>query len=154
MRLPKSIVLLLFFTSACASIINGARQDIGVSSSPTGADVTIDNAPSGKTPVVAKLTRRDNHIIKLELAGYQPYEITLTRSVSGWVWGNIVFGGLIGLAIDAVSGGLYYLSPEQVTTSLAKSETAKVTSSSSALTLAVVLKAEPGWVKIGQLKQL
>ncbi len=49
------------------------------------------------------------------MPGYQPFEATLTRSVSGWVWGNIVIGGLIGLAVDSISGGLYSLAPEQIT---------------------------------------
>ena len=28
--------------------------------------------------------------------------------------GNIVFGGFIGLAVDAISGGIYQLTPDQV----------------------------------------
>ncbi len=40
--------------------------------------------------------------------------------MSGWVWGNIFFGGLIGLAVDAITGGLYNLSPEQINAELRK----------------------------------
>lgn len=47
----------------------------------------------GTTPVIAKLERKQSHLVRLELDGYQPYETTLTKSVSGWVWGNLVFGG-------------------------------------------------------------
>lgn len=57
---------------------------------------TIDNAASGQTPYVAKLSRKDKHIIHIAADGYQPADLTLTRSVSGWVWGNLLFGGLIG----------------------------------------------------------
>ena len=137
--------------ASCASIIHGTQQDIGISSSPTGAAVTIDSATHGTTPIVAKLTRKDNHIVRIELAGYQPYETTVTHSVSGWVWGNIVFGGLIGLAVDAISGGLYKLTPEQVSaTLLAKS--ASVATTPDGLYLAVVLSPAPGWEKVGQLR--
>src|SRR6266566_2573403 len=87
---------------SCASIIHGAHQDVGVSSNPTGAQVSVDGQIKGTTPVVANLTRKDNHIVRSELAGYKPYETTVTRKVRGWVWGNIVFGGLIGLAVDAI----------------------------------------------------
>src|ERR1700682_4117260 len=79
--------LLLF---ACATIIHGTRQDVGISSNPTAANVSIDGQSNGTTPVVAHLTRKENHIVKIELAGYKPYETTVTRSASGWVWGNIV----------------------------------------------------------------
>ena len=85
--------------SACATIIHGMRQEVGISSSPTGAEVWVDNVKMGETPVVAKLRRKDTHTVKLLMPGYQAYETTITRSVSGWVWGNIAIGGLLGLGI-------------------------------------------------------
>lgn len=106
--------------SGCCTIIHGTRQDVGISSNPSGADVTINNVSFGKTPVIAKLAREDNHIIKVSQPGFQTYDATLTKSASGWVWGNILFGGLIGLAVDAISGGIYNLSPEQVNATLTK----------------------------------
>ena len=136
---------------SCASIIHGTQQDVGISSTPTGAQVTIDGAVGGTTPFVAKLRRKENHIVRMELAGYQPYETTVTHSVSGWVWGNVVFGGLIGLAVDAISGGLYQLTPEQLSaTLLAKS--ASLARTPDGLYVAVVLTPEPGWQKVGQLQ--
>jgi hypothetical protein len=105
--------------SGCATVVHGTRQEVGISSAPTGAEVWIDNIKVGETPVVAKLRRKDTHTVQLMLPGYQPYETTITRNVSGWVWGNIAIGGLIGLGVDAISGGMYKLSPEQVTGSLA-----------------------------------
>ena len=104
--------------SGCATIMHGTSQDIGFQSAPTNAKVTVDGLPMGNTPVVAKLSRKDNHIVKMNLEGYQPFEATLTRGTSGWVWGNIVFGGLIGLAVDAMSGGLYNLTPTQISAQL------------------------------------
>lgn len=149
---PRFVALAIASLTAagCASIIHGTRQDVGISSSPSSAQVTVDGIQTGATPVVAHLTRKDNHIVKLQLAGYKPYETTLTRSVSGWVWGNIVFGGLIGLAVDAISGGLYKLTPEQMSgTLLANSATAVQTRDG--LYVMVVLQPPPDWQKIGQL---
>ena len=137
--------------TGCCSIIHGTRQDVGISSAPTGAMVKIDNVSSGNTPVVAKLTRKDNHFVRVELSGYQPFDMTLTRSVSGWVWGNIVFGGLIGLAVDAIDGAFYNLSPEQVSATLAANH-ASVSKTGDGIYLFAVLKPEPGWVKAGQLQ--
>ncbi|HEU4437209.1 MAG TPA: PEGA domain-containing protein, partial [candidate division Zixibacteria bacterium] len=67
--------------------------------------------------------RKDKHVVRIEMEGYQPYELSITRKTSGWVWGNIVFGGLIGLAVDAITGGLYKLNPEQVMGELAQKPT-------------------------------
>jgi len=136
--------------SSCASIMHGTSQDIGISSSPTGAKVTIDNQQGANTPYVAKLSRKDNHIVKIDLEGYQPAELTLTKSTSGWVWGNIVFGGLIGLAVDAISGGLYNLNPEQLQATLAQSKTS-VAPTKSGIYVILVRKASPQWARIGQL---
>ena len=47
--------------SGCASIMHGTTQDIGISSTPTGAQVAVDNKPLGNTPVVGKLSRKENH---------------------------------------------------------------------------------------------
>lgn len=87
----------------------------------------------------------------IRLAGYQPYETTLTKSVSGWVWGNLVFGGLPGLAIDAITGGLYKLSPEQINGEFKESQ-ASANISKDGLFITVVLEPKSNWEKIGSLK--
>jgi hypothetical protein len=139
-----------FLASSCATVIHGNHQDVGISSSPTNAVVRVDGANVGNTPVNAKLTRKDNHVVSIELPGYQAYQATLTRGVSGWVWGNIAIGGLIGLAVDAISGGMYKLTPEEMHAEM-RSQSASVSSVNDTLFIAVVLKPDPSWQKIGQL---
>jgi PEGA domain len=155
MRSISALVGLLA-VAGCASIMHGTSQDIGFQSTPTNAKVTVDGLPMGSTPVVAKLSRKDNHIVKMNLDGYQPFEATLTRSTSGWVWGNVVFGGLIGLAVDAMTGGLYNLNPNQISGQLAqgvtpqgKPPTAMI--SKEGIYIAVVLRPDPSWQRIGTL---
>jgi hypothetical protein len=133
--------------------MHGGSQDIGISSSPTNAEVSIDGLTKGHTPVIANLSRKDNHIVKLALPGYAPAELTLARGVSGWVWGNLVFGGLIGLGVDAISGGLYKLSPEQLSGELAK-QSASIKADKDGIYVVLVQKADPAWTKIGQLTPL
>lgn len=36
-------------------------------------------------------------MVGIKLDGYEPYELTLTRKTSGWVIGNILFGGWVWL---------------------------------------------------------
>jgi hypothetical protein len=102
--------------------------------------------------VIAKLTRKDNHVVRIELPGYQPQDLTLTRSVSGWVWGNIVFGGLIGLAVDAIDGGMYKLTPDQLSATLIATN-ASVAKTPDGIFLVAVLEPRSDWVKVGQLQR-
>jgi uncharacterized protein YceK len=142
----------VFVMSGCATVVHGTRQDVGISSTPTGASVTIDNLQSGTTPVFAKLRRRENHVVRIALPGYQPTDLTLTSSVSGWVWGNIAIGGLIGLAVDAISGGMYKLSPEELSAALGSTSAGTVKKSGDGVYVIVVLKPEASWVKVARLE--
>ncbi|TAM44892.1 MAG: PEGA domain-containing protein [Acidobacteria bacterium] len=141
--------------AGCASILNGTRQGVGVTSSPSGATVYANGQLMGKTPMVAQLKRKDTHVLRIELAGYKPYEIALTRHVSGAIAGNIIFGGLIGLVIDAADGAMYKLKPESVVAGLDRDASARVTSAGSDdLVIAVVLGADPSWEKVGNLERV
>lgn len=134
----------------CATIIHGTSQQIGVSSSPSGAKVTVDGNAIGVTPIFARLSRGDNHIIKIELDGYMSYDMTVTKKASGWVFGNIVFGGLIGLVVDVATGGLYDLSPDQIYGEMKKNGTAYILKDKSII-VATTLNPDPSWRKIGSL---
>jgi hypothetical protein len=136
--------------AACATIMQGTSQEISIGSSPTGARVIVDGTEAGRTPYVARLKRKDKHVIRLELEGYKPYELALTRSTSGWVWGNLVFGGLPGLAVDAITGGLYKLKPEQVQATL-DNATGAFQEGGDVIVVAVVLHPDKQWEKVGQL---
>ena len=89
------------FLGGCASIISGNDQSLYVDSTPASALVTLNGEESGNTPVQLNLLRKSAEaIVAIELDGYEPQEIVLTRKTKGWVWGNVLFGGLIGLLID------------------------------------------------------
>jgi hypothetical protein len=134
----------------CATIMQGTTQNVGISSSPSGAQVSINGRQFGKTPVIANLSRKDNHIVRIELEGYESFEATLTRQTSGWVWGNILFGGIPGLIVDAISGGLYKLTPEQISASLNASGAAYKLEEDT-LYIGVVFGADSTWQRVGSL---
>ncbi|MBK6423454.1 MAG: PEGA domain-containing protein, partial [Gemmatimonadetes bacterium] len=126
--------------AACATIMQGTSQEVSVSSTPTGARVLVDGAEMGKTPLVASLKRKDKHVVRVELEGYQPFEMALGRATSGWVWGNIVFGGIPGLAIDAITGGMYKLKPEEIQATLAQNAALSADPETDRLVVTVVLR--------------
>jgi len=147
------VAIIGIILTGCASMINGTSQQIGIGSTPSGAKVTVGGQSFGTTPTIADLKRKDNHIVKIEMDGYIPYETTLTRNVSGWVWGNVLFGGLIGLAIDAIGGGLYDLSPEQIQAALSKEEITNFKLEDDSFYVFVTLNPDSSWDKIGQMRR-
>lgn len=144
------LVAVTALVAACATIMHGSSQQVGINSQPTGATVVVDSQTLGTTPVAAKLARKRAHRITVTLAGYQPFGIVTTRKTSGWVWGNIVFGGLIGLIVDASTGGLYDVRPEQINAQLA-SGGASGAMHDGMIYVFLVREVDPSWVKIGQL---
>ncbi|MBK7500884.1 MAG: PEGA domain-containing protein [Ignavibacteriales bacterium] len=142
-----SIVLLL---NSCATIVNGTSQQVNITSTPIEAKVIIDNEQMGNTPLIAKLKRKDNHIVKIELEGYKTEVITLNGETSGWFFGNCLFGGIIGMGIDALTGGMYRLEPEEINKTL-EADKNQTLNDDDALFIKIVLTPNPKWEKIGQL---
>jgi hypothetical protein len=107
------------FISSCATVVNGTHQAIGVSSNPAGAHVLVDNQHNLTTPASIDLKRNTSHTFLFQKAGYKDDSFVITSGTSGWVWGNILIGGLIGTAVDFASGGARRLSQDSVHVSLA-----------------------------------
>lgn len=140
-----------FLASSCATIMNGPNQAVGVISTPSDADVWVDQQYVGKSPIVLQLTRNQNHMIHLELEGFESHDIILSRKVSGWVFGNILIpGSIIGIAIDAYTGAIYRLTPDQIHADL-ENQKCIYTKRGEISSVSIVLKSDPNWEKIGQL---
>lgn len=148
-RKQVGFAFLAIFCAACATIMHGTRQSVGITSSPVSATVYDNGQVVGKTPLVAELSRDTDHRIRIELEGYTPYEMILTRHVSGWILGNILFGGLIGIIIDAADGAIYNLKPEAISANLAKN--ASVSSHRSGLYIVVALHPDTRGAMIGHM---
>lgn len=93
--------------SGCATLMSSNQGDVVVTSQPSALCVTIDGQPYGAAPVVAPLSRGHVHVVKVEQEGYLPYEMQVVPVVNPWTWGNLLFGGFLGLAIDGLTGALY-----------------------------------------------
>jgi hypothetical protein len=106
--------------SSCASIIHGSKQKVEIRSRPPGAAVRIDGTDSGVTPTTAELSRKSSHRVELSLKGHKPFEVVLEPEFNGTVMGNILAGGLIGMAVDGSTGAGNTLKPEAVDAELRK----------------------------------
>jgi len=108
----------------CASILGDSRYPVQVTSAPAGASFEITDKSgqvvhSGNTPstVTLKSGRSyfsgQTYMLHFKKEGYPDKTVQLDSSLSGWYWGNILIGGLIGmLIVDPLTGAMYKL-PEQ-----------------------------------------
>ena len=108
-----SILGLLIFSASCTTIIKGRYQEVSFQSVPESATVTIDGRIIGKTPLTANLKKQSGQAVIFEKDGYKPITMSLETRMSGWFWGNIVFGGLIGSTTDGATGAVQEYSPSQ-----------------------------------------
>lgn len=116
-----AILVSLLGLGGCATIMTGTSQPFTVNSNIHKAKVYIDDKYVGETPLaLEKLSTKKNHIIRIEADGYMPVTEVIKKETSGWVWGNILLGGLIGLGIDMATGGLYVFEKDNMTGNLVK----------------------------------
>ena len=105
------LVLIIFSFTSCATIIHGSRQGMFLTCEPRVASVYVDGKYVGNTPMNMVLSRGKDHQLRIELAGYKPFETMLTRRLDGWVFGNLL---LVGIALDAFNGSMYRLTPKNL----------------------------------------
>ncbi|RYZ19924.1 MAG: PEGA domain-containing protein [Chitinophagaceae bacterium] len=144
-----SLASMLF--SGCATIAHGPLQKFVVTADPRVAAVYIDGKHYGQTPIVIHMSRKRSHLLELRLDGYQPYQLNLKRKLDGWAYGNIMLGGLPGVAIDLLTGSIFRLTPKDIYPTLQASKRIAVNESIAVL---ITLKPEDNWEKIGALPEI
>ncbi len=142
------IILAASLLSACSSIVSKSEYSVAINSSPDGANFVVTNRTgqkvhSGLTPASVTLKsssgyfKGESYTIALSKDGFSPKTFTLTSSLDGWYWGNILLGGLIGmLIVDPATGAMYNL-PDRVDISIDQ-DTAAATTVSKDITLATI----------------
>jgi hypothetical protein len=116
----RALVVLFFAISiaSCSTVINGSKQGVTINSTPDGADIWIDGTKVGVTPAQVKLKRGKEHIIEVKKTGYQTARVTTDQSITGWFWGNLLCGGVVGFAVDLITGAAFDVDPETVSVQL------------------------------------
>ena len=112
------ICLIAISLSSCASITTGRFQRVAIESNPQDANVTISSGHRGVTPCSFDLQRNKNHVIKISKKGYKTAQVMLKKTICGSTAGNLIIGGVIGLGVDAMTGAMFRLIPENVSVDL------------------------------------
>lgn len=115
--------LSLFLTS-CASIVSTADWPVRFDSQPSGAKITIRNAEgeivhTAQGPTTVTLSSDGGYFsgadytVEASLPGHAPAQLELEAHLNPWFWGNLLFGGLIGmLIVDPITGAMWKLKDE------------------------------------------
>jgi len=117
----RSIIVLVFasfLTGGCATIMTGGghAQQVRLNSNPRGATVYVDGNKIGNAPIVAELTRGDDHLVKMEMEGFPTQTKFIKHGPNFWIVGNVLFGGAIGMVVDLASGSMEgVLNPNDMT---------------------------------------
>jgi PEGA domain./Repeat of unknown function (DUF1388). len=98
--------------------MTGTTQKVCVTSNPSGAVAKVDGGMAAITPTIFNLERKTDHTIEISKEGYRIATVILRHTMSGATAGNILVGGVIGLAVDGCSGAMFKLVPERVDATL------------------------------------
>jgi hypothetical protein len=105
-----AMLLGLLLLPGCATIFEGTSQSVTISTDPPGADCTVDRAGSrvgqvNPTPGSIHIDKSKNDLSVLcKHTGYQPATVAQSAKFQATTFGNILFGGLVGVVVDAASG--------------------------------------------------
>ena len=110
-------------TAGCATITRSSSETVTFNSSPSGAIVKTSHGhycPS--TPCGIRMKRNQQFTVTIEKEGCKKAEASVTYGMKGegtaMMAGNVVFGGIIGAGVDAMSGANMTLQPNPVEVNL------------------------------------
>lgn len=124
----SSITLIAsIFLIGCATIMGkSASETLNIRSTPDQARITITDETGikifeGNTPTSLPLEKKKGYFsgkkydVKIQKEGYEEQCVTIDTKVGGWYFGNLLFGGLIGLLIiDPATGAMWTLNTNEI----------------------------------------
>jgi PEGA domain len=109
--------------SACATVTRGTNENFFVLSEPDGADVSMTNGQTCKTPCTVKLKRKSEFDVTVSMPGYKSKTVKIESKMAGGGAvagaGNLLAGGVIGGILDGSNGSMKDLKPNPLKVILA-----------------------------------
>lgn len=105
--------------AGCATVTRGTTSDVVINFVPENAKVTTSLGHScSASPCELKISRKDEFSVTAEADGYQTQTIEVRKRVSAagaaGAAGNVLIGGVIGVAVDGVTGATLEHTPNPV----------------------------------------
>lgn len=115
--------------SGCSTVTRGLDNDVAFISTPPGASMTTDTGLSCTTPCRLEIRRNQEFSATFNLEGFEAQTVPVgtrvaTAGAAGFA-GNLLAGGIVGMAVDASTGATleHYPNPVTVTFGTAETET-------------------------------
>lgn len=99
--------------SACATVTKGSNQGLTVTTDPVGASCLLTRdgtaiAAVGPTPQTANFDKGASSIsLTCRKEGYIDANLVIESEFQEMTLGNILIGGIVGIAVDAASGAMH-----------------------------------------------
>lgn len=94
--------------ASCATITRGTSEQLQILSEPSGAEARTSMGFVCTTPCTLQVGRKDEFVVTISKPGYEPAEVSVTTRVNpggGAAFaGNVLIGGVVGMAADATTG--------------------------------------------------
>jgi hypothetical protein len=103
-----AVLALAAMCGGCASVTRGTTEQVQILSEPPGAEAHTSMGHVCTTPCTLQFNRKDEFIVTASQRGFHTAEMPVVTRVAGGgaagFAGNILVGGVIGMAVDAASG--------------------------------------------------
>ena len=130
MKASVGALATLVLSTSCASIVSRSYYNVSINSVPSEAKVRVLNrngfeVAAGQTPVTLRLKASEGffksakYTLEFSKEGYEGKQMPLEASIDPWYFGNLLFGGFIGiLVVDPATGAMWKIEDTSVSTSL------------------------------------
>ncbi len=112
-----SVFALAISVVGCGTMFGGTTKNISVTSAPSAATITTNPSTAVfTTPTTLNLQRKNEYTLIARRDGYNEAQFQIRKSMrAGPLILDILFTGLLGVIVDAATGGWWDLNPEDVT---------------------------------------
>lgn len=132
LKLTVLVFTLPILFSSCATIFGKSSYPVSISTNPKGANISITDKKSkevykGTSPATVTLKSgagyfsKAEYQVKITAPGFGEQIIPVNYKLNGWYFGNLLFGGLIGmLIVDPATGAMWKLQTPPIYVTLDK----------------------------------
>jgi len=112
----------MLILGGCATVTRGTTDQVQMRSAPSGAIATASMGQSCTTPCTITVGRKDEFSVHFEKPGFISQDVQVKTQASGpgqaALAGNLIVGGIVGLATDASTGATLDHVPNPVSVEL------------------------------------